>query len=62
MNKLELIKCLKDLRNKMGFSQEYLAQKLGMLRQTYIQVEHGSRELTVSEAQNAAAIFGVSLS
>jgi transcriptional regulator with XRE-family HTH domain len=62
MNKLELIKCLKDLREKMGFSQEYLAHKLGMLRQTYIQVEHGSRELTVSEAQNAAAIFGVSLS
>jgi transcriptional regulator with XRE-family HTH domain len=56
MNKLELIKCLKDLREKMGFSQEYLAHKLGMLRQTYIQVEHGSRELTVSEARNAAAI------
>jgi transcriptional regulator with XRE-family HTH domain len=62
MNKADFLKSLKELREKRGLTQEYIAGKLGMSRQTYIQVERGGRELTISDAQNAADLLGVSLS
>lgn len=46
---------------KRGFSQLELAIKLGMSRPSYIAVEQGKRELTLSEAENLSAILGVSL-
>jgi DNA-binding XRE family transcriptional regulator/uncharacterized phage-associated protein len=62
MNKVELLKCLKIRRETLGLSQEYLAGKLGMSRQTYILIEQGVRELKVSEAQSIATHFGIRLS
>lgn len=52
---------IKALRTKRGFSQSELAIKLGMSRPSYIAVEQGKRELSLSEAERLSAILGVSL-
>lgn len=52
---------IKKLRNKHGFSQEHLAQELGISRPTFMQIEKGERELTISEAKKLALIFGLTL-
>lgn len=57
----ELYKQLKDLREQQGLSQEYIADKLGISRPTYMQIEKGERELDVSEAKILAKIFDMSL-
>jgi len=56
-----LAKKIKQLREKSGFSQGYMADKLKMSRPTYMQIEKGGRELTISEAEKLASIFGMSL-
>ncbi|MBU1152323.1 DUF4065 domain-containing protein [Patescibacteria group bacterium] len=55
-----LYKKIKLLREQNKFSQEYLAKKLELSRPTYIQIEKGERELTVTEAEKLASIFGLS--
>ncbi|MDD3734956.1 MAG: DUF4065 domain-containing protein [Candidatus Pacebacteria bacterium] len=57
----DLYRKLKALREQYKFSQEYIADKLGLSRQTYMQIEKGERELTISEAKRLASIFGLSL-
>lgn len=57
----ELHKKLKILREQHEFSQEYLADKLNVSRPTYVQVEKGERELTISEARKLAHVFDLSL-
>jgi len=57
----KLIKTIKKLRLQNSFSQEFMAEKLGISRPTYMQIEKGERELTISEAQKLASIFGMSL-
>ncbi|NCN94780.1 DUF4065 domain-containing protein [Candidatus Wolfebacteria bacterium] len=57
----ELSKKLKILRERDGFSQKYIADKLGFSRPTYMQIEKGERELTISEAKKLASVFGLSL-
>lgn len=57
----ELHKKLKLLRVENHFSQEQLADELGVSRPTYMQIEKGERELTISEAKKLASIFGLSL-
>jgi len=52
---------IKTLRNERGFSQSELAIKLGMSRPSYIAIEQGKKELTLSEAEKLSEIFGVSL-
>ena len=52
---------IKKLRRERGISQEYVAGKLVMSRPTYSMVESGQRELTVSEAEKLAQVFGVPL-
>jgi transcriptional regulator with XRE-family HTH domain len=52
---------LRHLRTKRNISQEKLAEEIGVSRPTYLQVEKGERELTVTEAQKLAGIFGMSL-
>ena len=56
----DLSKKIKELRKKSGFSQEYMARELGMSRPTYIQIEHGEREITITEAKKLARIFSIS--
>ncbi|MAF20528.1 MAG: XRE family transcriptional regulator [Parcubacteria group bacterium] len=57
----DLFKKIKVLREENSFSQEYLARELGMSRPTYMLIEQGERELTITEAEKLAAIFDMSL-
>ncbi len=52
---------LRRLRTKLRLSQEHLATEIGISRPTYLQIEKGERDLTVTEAQKLAGIFGMSL-
>ncbi len=52
---------LRHLRTKRNISQEKLAEEIGLSRPTYLQIEKGERDLTVTEAQKLAGIFGMSL-
>jgi transcriptional regulator with XRE-family HTH domain len=54
-------KFIQQLRKKQNLTQEFLASELGVSRPTYVQTEQGERELTISEAEKLAAIFGISL-
>jgi len=56
-----IYKKIKELREKSKFSQEYVAEKLKISRPTYIQIEKGEREITVSEVDNLARLFGLGL-
>jgi transcriptional regulator with XRE-family HTH domain len=56
-----LFQTIKKLRLQNNFSQEFMAEKLGMSRPTYMQIEKGERELTISEAQKLASIFSMTL-
>ena len=55
-----LAKFIHQLRKKHKLTQEFLASELGVSRPTYIQIEQGARELTLSEAEKLATIFGIS--
>ncbi len=52
---------IKQLRNKESFTQDFLASKLGISRPTYLQIEQGKRDVTVTEAKKFADIFGISV-
>jgi len=52
---------IKQQRTKRNMTQEYIASELGMSRPTYLQIERGERELTISEAKKLAALFDMSL-
>lgn len=54
-------KYLRQLRERHGFSQKDLAEELKLSRPTYLLMEKGERELTVSEAQKLSEIYGMSL-
>jgi len=56
-----LYQAIRELRLKNGFSQEYIAEKIEISRPTYIQLEKGERDLTITEAKKLASIFGMSL-
>jgi transcriptional regulator with XRE-family HTH domain len=53
-------KFIRQQRIKRKLTQEQLASELDISRPTYVQIERGERELTVSEARNLAAIFDMS--
>ncbi len=50
---------IEQLRKKHKLTQEYLANHLGISRPTYIQIERGERELTISEATKLANLFNL---
>src|SRR3990167_760997 len=54
-------KFIQQQRAKHDMTQEYLASELGISRPTYMQIERGERELTISEAKKLAALFDMSL-
>lgn len=55
------IQNLKKLRNEQGFSQQEVANYIRVSRPTYIAIEQGDRELTVSELQKLAELFNTTL-
>jgi transcriptional regulator with XRE-family HTH domain len=48
-----------EQRKKHGLTQESLASELGVSRPTYVQIERGERELTITEARKLAEFFGL---
>jgi DNA-binding XRE family transcriptional regulator/uncharacterized phage-associated protein len=52
---------IRDLRGEGEYSQEFLAEELGISRPTYVAIEKGEKELTITQAQKLASIFGMSL-
>ena len=52
---------IKSLRIKRGFSQLEIAEKIGISRSSYIAFEQGTRELTLTEADELSKIFEISL-
>ncbi len=54
-----LSKFIQQLRKKNSLTQGFLASELGISRPTYVQIEQGERDLTITEAKKLAAIFGV---
>lgn len=54
-------KFILEQRKKHNLTQEFLALKIGVSRPTYVQIEQGERDLTVSEAQKLASVFNMSL-
>jgi len=54
-----LAKFIQQLRKKHRFTQEYMASALGISRPTYMQIERGERELTITEAEKLASIFNI---
>jgi len=54
-------KFLLETRKLNKLSQAFLAEKLDISRQTYMEIEKGAKELTISQAQKIAEIFNMSL-
>lgn len=56
-----LSKFIQEQRKKNSLTQEFLAAKIGVSRPTYMQIENGGRDLTITEAKKLADIFGINL-
>ncbi|MDD5639245.1 MAG: DUF4065 domain-containing protein [Candidatus Pacebacteria bacterium] len=52
-------KFILEQRKKYNLTQELLASKIGVSRPTYMQIEQGERDLTITEARKLADIFGI---
>jgi transcriptional regulator with XRE-family HTH domain len=57
----KLGKTIKDLRQRMGISQQKLAHSLGVLRPTVSQIESGERKIAADELVKLSDIFNVSI-
>jgi len=53
---------LLELRNNQGISQAFVAEKIGVSRASYIEIEKGAKELTLSQANTIAEIFNITFS
>jgi transcriptional regulator with XRE-family HTH domain len=56
-----LEKFIKKLRLKNRFNQSFVAGHIGVSRPTYLQIEKGERDLTITEAKKLADLYGLSL-
>lgn len=56
-----LAKFIKKLRLKNNFSQTFVADHINVSRPTYLLIEKGERELTISEARMLADLYSLSL-
>lgn len=51
---------IKEYRNQLSLSQEYVSNFLGMNRTTYTQMENGNRKVTAENLFKLSTLFGVS--
>lgn len=56
-----LAKKIEKLRKEKDFSQSYLAKQLGISRPTFVLIEQGRRDLSISQARELAKLFGMTL-
>jgi len=54
-----LSKFIQQLRKKNNLTQEFLASKIGVSRPTYMQIEQGKRDLTITETKKLAEVFDI---
>lgn len=52
---------LDEIRRARGYSQEYMASKLGCHRNTYARMEEKPQNITMEEADKLATILNVSV-
>jgi transcriptional regulator with XRE-family HTH domain len=52
---------IKDLREEKNFSQQQVAEHLGITRQTYSNIEKGTSELSLGAAVKLADLFKVNI-
>ena len=52
---------LVEIRRMRGFSQEYMANKLGCHRMTYAKMEENPQDITMAQANKLADILNVSV-
>src|SRR3989338_3480381 len=52
---------LLELRKSNGISQAFVAEKIGVSSASFIEIEKGAKELTLSQANKIAGIFNISL-
>jgi DNA-binding XRE family transcriptional regulator/uncharacterized phage-associated protein len=50
-----------ELRGRQNISQAFVAKKIGVSRASYIEIEKGAKELTISQANKITEMFGISL-
>lgn len=60
VNKNEYKNNISVIRRMRGYSQSYMADKLGVARQTYINIEKGQKELTLSQVEILKDVLEVS--
>ena len=53
---------VRGIRIEKGFPQSELADKLGLSRASYIAIEQGKRELTLSECEKLSQVLGITFS
>jgi transcriptional regulator with XRE-family HTH domain len=58
---LILGKGLRDARKQAGFTQEQVADRVGIKRTTLVAIEQGKRNLKANELQQLVQIYGVEL-
>ena len=51
---------IREARNKLGLTQEYVANYLGLSRATFTQMENGNRKITAEELSKLSTLFGLS--
>jgi DNA-binding XRE family transcriptional regulator/uncharacterized phage-associated protein len=54
-------KFLLEMRKENNLSQAFVAREIGISRQSYMEIEKGAKELTLSQAQKIAEVFNLSL-
>lgn len=52
---------IKKLRTKNKLTQDFVAKHINVSRPTYLEIEKGVRDLTITEAQKLSNLYGLSL-
>lgn len=52
---------VRSLRERHGYSQAFVAEKLGISRATYISLEAGTKELTLEQAEKLSTLLGIQI-
>lgn len=60
-NRLKELRLSKEFKDKIGMTQQEIADEIGVTKRTYIYWEQGERPIKPDKAQQLADFFGVSL-
>jgi len=60
-NRLKELRLSKEFKDKIGMTQQEIADEIGVTKRTYIYWEQGERQIKPDKAQQLADFFGVSV-